>query len=68
MRLVASIFYFLPPSYMLGSTTKLVSINDKKVQKNCKPVTILEIYQIDFICNILIPYLDNIEFRTKKSK
>jgi hypothetical protein len=55
-------------SYMLGSTTKLVSINDKKVQKNCKPVTILEIYQIDFICNILIPYLDNIEFRTKKSK
>ena len=27
---------------------------------------LLEISQIDFICNVLIPYLYNIEFRTKK--
>lgn len=54
------------PSYMLGSTTKLINIYDKKPQINQKPVSILEIYQIDFICNILIPYFNNIEFRTKK--
>ena len=54
-------------SYLLGSTTKLISINDKKVVKsNQKPFSILEISQIDFICNILIPYFDSIEFRTKK--
>lgn len=54
-------------SYLLGSTTKLISINDKKVVKNNqKPFSILEISQIDFICNILIPYFDSIEFRTKK--
>lgn len=54
-------------SYMLGSTTKLINIYDKKVKGNNKPVSILEIYQIDFICNILIPYFNNIEFRTKKN-
>lgn len=54
------------PSYMLGSTTKLINIYEKKPQNNQKPVSILEIYQIDFICNILIPYFNNIKFRTKK--
>lgn len=53
-------------SYMLGSTTKLINIYDKKLQNNQKPVSILEIYQIDFICNILIPFFNNIKFRTKK--
>ena len=55
-------------SHMLGSTTKLININDKKVKDENRPITILEIYQIDFINNILIPYLDNIKFRTKKYK
>ncbi len=55
-------------SHMLGSTTKLININDKKVKNENRPITILEIYQIDFINNILIPYLDNIKFRTKKYK
>jgi len=53
-------------SYILGSTTKLVNISDKKVKNGLRPVSILEISQIDFICNVLIPYLDGIEFRTKK--
>lgn len=55
-------------SYMLGSTTKLINISDKKVKdgQRSRPISILEIYQIDFICNILIPYLDTLEFRTKK--
>jgi hypothetical protein len=53
-------------SYILGSTTKLVNISDKKFQSGQRPISILEISQIDFICNVLIPYLDNIEFRTKK--
>lgn len=50
-------------SYILGSTTNLINIYNKSEHK---PVSILEIYQIDFICNIFIPYLDGIEFRTKK--
>lgn len=56
------------PSFMLGSTTKLVSINDKKVKGDNRPITILEISQIDFINNILIPHFDCIKFRTKKYK
>ena len=55
-------------SYMLGSTTKLISISEKKTKSHYKPVSILEISQIDFICNILIPYFDSIKFRTKKFK
>lgn len=51
---------------MLGSTTKLISIYDKKVKSGQRPISILEISQIDFVCNILIPYLDTLEFRTKK--
>lgn len=53
-------------SYILGSTTKLININDKKVKSGQRPISILEISQIDFVCNILIPYLDTLEFRTKK--
>lgn len=53
-------------SYILGSNTKLISINDKKARGDNKPISILEISQIDYICNILIPYFDSIEFRTKK--
>lgn len=53
-------------SYMLGSTTKLINISNKKVKSDYRPISLLEIYQIDFICNVLIPYLDSIEFRTKK--
>lgn len=53
-------------SYILGSTTKLINISDKKIKSGHRPISILEISQIDFICNVLIPYLDNIEFRTKK--
>ena len=53
---------------MLGSTSKLINISEKKTKSNYKPISILEISQIDFICNILIPYFDSIEFRTKKFK
>lgn len=53
-------------SYMLGSTTKLINISNKKVKSGKRPISILEISQIDFVCNILIPYLDTLEFRTKK--
>ena len=45
-------------SCILGSSTKLIFINDKKRIGNNKPISVLEIYQIDYICNILIPYLD----------
>ena len=53
-------------SFLLGSTTKLINIMDKKVKLERRPVSILEISQIDFICNVMIPYLDSLEFRTKK--
>ena len=53
-------------SYMLGSTNKLINISEKKTKSNYKSISILEISQIDFICNILIPYFDSIEFRTQK--
>ena len=56
-------------SKLLGSETKLINITDKKqIGNNNKPISILEIYQIDYICNILIPYLNNFKFRTKKFK
>lgn len=55
-------------SYMLGSTTKLINIYNKKVKADNRPISILEIYQVDFINNILIPYLDGIKFITKKSQ
>lgn len=53
-------------SYILGSTTKLININDKKIKQGHKPISILEIYQMDYICNILIPYFDCTVFYTKK--
>jgi hypothetical protein len=56
------------PSYMLGSTTKLVNISNKTNKKDQRPVSILDISQIDFICNVFVPYLNGIEFKTKKFK
>nr|YP_010608743.1 hypothetical protein PNX16_mgp028 [Drechslerella dactyloides]WAN89823.1 hypothetical protein [Drechslerella dactyloides] len=54
-------------SCILGSSTGLININDKKkLGGNSKPISVLEIYQIDYICNIFIPYLDSLQFRTKK--
>lgn len=53
-------------SGILGSCTKLINIYDKKIKSDNKPISILEIYQVDYICNILIPYFDKIQFRTKK--
>ena len=55
-------------SGILGSCTKLINISDKKIRGDNKPISILEIYQLDYICNILIPYFDKIQFRTKKYK
>ena len=53
-------------SVILASGSKLFNISDKKIKGDNKPISILEIYQLDYICNILIPYLDRIQFRTKK--
>lgn len=55
-------------SYILAANTKLINISDKKVKENYKPISILEISQIDYLCNILIPYFDTLLFRTKKYK
>lgn len=55
-------------SGILASCTKLINIYDKKIKGDNKPISILEISQVDYICNILIPYLDKIQFRTKKYK
>lgn len=53
-------------SLILAKNTKLIFINNKKARGNTKPVTELVISQIDFICNYLISFFDNLEFRTKK--
>lgn len=53
-------------SLFLGKNSKLVHINDKSIRRNRKAITILEICQIDYICNYLIPFFDNLVFRTKK--
>lgn len=53
-------------SGILGSCTKLINITDKKIKGDNKPISVLEISQVDYICNILIPYFDKIQFRTKK--
>nr|YP_010727788.1 homing endonuclease [Leptographium wingfieldii]WDZ67425.1 homing endonuclease [Leptographium wingfieldii]WDZ67472.1 homing endonuclease [Leptographium wingfieldii]WDZ67519.1 homing endonuclease [Leptographium wingfieldii]WDZ67565.1 homing endonuclease [Leptographium wingfieldii]WDZ67611.1 homing endonuclease [Leptographium wingfieldii] len=55
-------------SYLLGSTTKLINIIDKKSNNGHRAVSLLDITQIDFVYNILIPYLESLEFRTKKYK
>jgi hypothetical protein len=55
-------------SYILASHTKLMNVNNKKRIGDSQPISIFEIYQIDYICNILIPYLDKIPFRTKKHR
>lgn len=55
-------------SYILASCTKLINIYDRKIKENNKPISIIEISQIDYICNILIPYFDSLQFRTKKYK
>lgn len=54
--------------YLLGSTTKLINILDKKSNKGHRAVSLLDITQIDFVYNILIPYLESLEFRAKKYK
>lgn len=53
-------------SQFLAKNTKLIFINNKKVLKNRKPITILEISQIDYICNCLILFFDKLKFKTKK--
>lgn len=53
-------------SYFLASNTKLINIQDKKVKEGQRSISILEIYQIDYICSIFIPFLDKIVFNTKK--
>lgn len=53
-------------SHILGSSTKLINILNKTEIGNNKPISVLEISQIDYIHNILIPYLDNLQFNTKK--
>ena len=53
-------------SLFLAERTKLIHINDRSIYKNRKAITILDISQIDYICNYLIPFFDNLFFRTKK--
>jgi len=53
-------------SLILALNTKLINVNNKNVKNNRKPITVLEIGQIDYICNYLIPFFDSLEFKTKK--
>jgi LAGLIDADG endonuclease len=53
-------------SLFLAKNIKLIFIYDKSEIKNRKPISMLEISQIDYICNCLIPFFDELNFRTKK--
>lgn len=53
-------------SLILAKNTILIHINDRSKYKNRKAITILDISQINYICNYLIPFFDNLLFRTKK--
>lgn len=53
-------------SLFFANNTKLIYIYNKSVINNRRPITILEIAQIDYICNYLIPFFDKLNFRTKK--
>jgi len=53
-------------SLVLAKSTKLIFINNKNAIKNRKSTSVLEIVQIDYICNRLIPFFDKLNFRTKK--
>lgn len=44
-------------SLILAKNTKIIHINDRSKYKNRKVITILDISQIDYICNYLIPFL-----------
>ena len=53
-------------SLFLAKNTKLISIINKNVHNNWKPISILEISQIDYICNYIISFFDHLDFKTKK--
>lgn len=53
-------------SLFLAKHTKLIFINNKNIGAKRKLISELQISQIDFICNILIPFFDNLDFKTKK--
>jgi len=53
-------------SLFLVKHTKLIYINNKAIITNRKEMTSLEISQLDYICNKLLPVFDKLNFRTKK--
>lgn len=53
-------------SYFLAINTKLICIYDINPVNNRLPISRLDISQIDYICNRLIPFFDKLNFRTKK--
>jgi hypothetical protein len=55
-------------SRLHAENTKLITIIDQKAKNNKKPFSILQVYQIDYIYNQLLPFFDNLEFHTKKFK
>jgi LAGLIDADG endonuclease len=53
-------------SLFLAKHTKLIYINNKAIITNRKEMTSLDISQLDYICNKLLPVFDKLNFRTKK--
>jgi hypothetical protein len=55
-------------SRLYAQNTKLITITNRKLNKSNKHFNILQIYQIDFLYNQLLPLFDSLEFHTKKFK
>jgi LAGLIDADG endonuclease len=55
-----------PYSLIKANKTKLFNISIEKAKYNTKSKIKLSIFQLDFLVNIFIPYLESLEFKSKK--
>lgn len=52
-------------SQLYAINTKLINIVDQK-EEGKNPFSILQVYQVDYVNNNLIPWLDKLQFHSKK--
>jgi LAGLIDADG endonuclease len=53
-------------SLIKAVNTKLINISSEPASGNIKAKVKLSITQLDYICNIFIPFLDSLKFQSKK--
>jgi hypothetical protein len=53
-------------SAIKANNTKLFNFNLEKARGNAKPILKLSLFQLDYLFNIFIPFLNNLKFKSKK--